>query len=107
MRILNTITIYDLTNLGKAFFAIGIVATFLFMIVTICKDKPRFALACFALLISMFIFSKVAQYVYVPVLCREYKQYEAIILSDRVQEALEQYDIIDRRGEIYILEDRK
>lgn len=107
MRILNTITIYDLNNFGIAFFAIGIVAAILSMTVAICKDKPRFAVVCFGLLISMFIFSEAAQHVYVPVLCREYKQYEAIILSDHVQEALEQYDIIDRRGEIYTLEDRK
>lgn len=106
MRILNTIRIYDLSTYGTLFAMAGIVLAFVAFWIAIYKNSPKKACMAMCTLLFLFIFSMVAKRVCIPYISDVKYQYEAIVLDGKADQMLAEYDIIERRGEIYVLEER-
>ena len=106
MRILNTIKIYDLSTYGVLFFMAGVVLAIVVFWIAIYKDNAMKAIMAACILLFLFIFRIVAERVYIPYISDVKYQYEVIVLDGKANQMLAEYDIIERRGEIYVLEER-
>lgn len=107
MRILNTITTYKPTELGIALAIVGIVFALLVFLIALSTKESGMAIVSFVILFLLFLVSSVAERKSIPNISYPVYQYEAIVLDDHANEMLAEYDVIDRRGEIYVLEERE
>ena len=107
MKILNTITTYDATNLGALLCLVVLISAIIRFFVGVVKGNKHLILYSSIALFLLFVFYKIGQRMEIPMLTEPYYQYEAILTEGEIETALEQYDIVERKGEIYILEERE
>lgn len=107
MKILNVITTYDATCLGILLSLVVLIGATIWFFVCIKKNNAHLTLYSSMALFLLLVFSIIGQYIEIPMLTEPQYQYEAILVEDEIETALEQYDIVDRKGEIYILEERE
>lgn len=107
MKILNTITTYDATRLGALLCLVVLIGAIISFIVGVVKDNAHLTLYSSIAFLLLFVFCKIGQRIEIPMLTEPHYQYEAILVEGEIETGLEQYDIVDRKGEIYILEERE
>ena len=107
MKILNTITTYNATNLGALLCLVVLIGAIIWFFVSVANGNAHLTLYSSIALFLLLVLSLIGQRVEIPMLTEPHYQYEAILVEGEIETALEQYDIVDRKGEIYILEERE